>query len=322
MEPFSRFSTASSVAALQQSSDLFRSQSWFPINPWQERVFEFKDTARSYMLVEARLYKNEYNVEHEFIVGEFRANSEVIFVVTERVTALRDSDHKLSDEESHRILQELKAEEEKMERPKMEQPKRKQKRQQTPKIPNLKKTAGIFSRIFDHGVRADDKVRLILGAQDFDAALKIITNERLTKNTFILRGSLKYRFDTEPNAATTSICGDPLPTPLRPDLLNFTAAISAIHRSKPWYTMGHNNSYWFAKAMMFILSQRFTPSEPVSFDITQGTWSFGLLTIPLGGLEREDEAMLLEAYSLTVSDIFRAMVVLSAQHVFVFPGSP
>ncbi|KAF9509793.1 hypothetical protein BS47DRAFT_127749 [Hydnum rufescens UP504] len=146
MEPFSRSSTTSSVAALQQSSDLFRSQSWFPILRWQERVFQFKDTARSYMLVEARLYKNEYNVEHEFIIGEFRANSEVIFVLAERVTALRDSDHKLSDEECHRILQELKAEEQKKKRQKMEQPKRKQKPQQTPKIPNLKKAAGIFSK--------------------------------------------------------------------------------------------------------------------------------------------------------------------------------
>ncbi|KAF9515911.1 hypothetical protein BS47DRAFT_1484289 [Hydnum rufescens UP504] len=308
MDPFSRArstTTSSPLAALQGSGGLLASQSWFPIDPWREKVFDFKDAARSYVLVEARLYKNEYNVEHEFVMGEFRAGSNIIFVAAERVVNIKDSDHKMSDEERHRVLQEIKAEDERN---------REQKGKRNPKedksmlnIPKLKKTSSqLFSRVStsdsssifslssslgEHMMRADDRIRLILGVQDFDAAIKIVQGGKEKKTLFTSRGSLEYLFDAKPIATSTPIPIDPIPP--HPTLLNLTSAIVAIQRSKPYYTIGRKNCYWFATGMMFILSQTFTPFEPIEFDIKQGTWSFGLITIPLGGLEKGEEGMLL-----------------------------
>ncbi|KAF9513032.1 hypothetical protein BS47DRAFT_1344748, partial [Hydnum rufescens UP504] len=225
----------------------------------------------------------------------------------------------MSDEDCYRVLQEMKAEDD---RKRQEMGKRKLKQgkstpKSTPKISKLKKGSGHrFSRtstpnsssvfslspsLGERPMRVDDKFRLILEAQDFDAAVKIIEDGRAKKATFTSRGSLIYRFDTKPNATSS-----PAPVDLsrpRPTLLNFTAAVVAIQRSKPYYTVGRKNCYWFATGMMFILSQQFTPFEPIEFDVKQGTWSFGLITIPLGGLEKGEEGELLQRYKRAMQEM-------------------
>ncbi|KAF9509795.1 hypothetical protein BS47DRAFT_127908 [Hydnum rufescens UP504] len=318
MDTVSRSSTMSaSAVALRQSSDLFKSKHWTPIFDWRERVFKFKDTARSYALIEARLYKNEHNVEHEFILGEFKGDGDagVFFAATERVTIQKDLDHKVSDEERNRSFKEIKAEHEKQ-----RQDIKKQKledKPQRPKISHFKSSPLFHPRqrasrspsirsVSSWGERtasADDRIRLILGAQDFNAAVETLTKERPTKTTFILCGSLKYQFDTQPNAASTSVPGDVLPTPLCPDFLNFTSAAHAIHRSRTYYTAGHNNCYWFAMGMMFILSKNFPPSESIVFDAKQGTLRLGVFRIPAGELWEEEENELLEAYTRDMQEM-------------------
>ncbi|KAF9509782.1 hypothetical protein BS47DRAFT_127249 [Hydnum rufescens UP504] len=168
-----------SAAALQPSSDLFfLSQSWYPIYPWREKVLKSKDTARSYALIEARLYKNEHNAEHEFVIAEFRGNAGVIFAAAERVTTLKDSDHNMSDEECDRTLKELKAEDERKRQKEREEQKRKEK-QQTSKTTNFRKTLSFpmkpapesslllsFSAsLAERAMSVDDRIRLILGSR-------------------------------------------------------------------------------------------------------------------------------------------------------------
>ncbi|KAF9509781.1 hypothetical protein BS47DRAFT_127390 [Hydnum rufescens UP504] len=55
--------------------------------------------------------------------------------------------------------------------------------------------------------------------------------------------------------------------------------------------------------LMFVLNKNFTPSEPIIFDTKQGTWSLGVLTIPAGGLQKEEETELLEAYTRDMQEM-------------------
>jgi len=159
------------------------------------------------------------------------------------------------------------------------------------------------SDLVNRTMYAEDRVRAIIVAENFEDAVRFLIDSRPKTSDFTPRGSLKYRFDTEPNAASASPSSNPPSTTSRPNLANFSSAVYAITRSKPYYTAGEKNCYWFANAMMFILSKHFLPSEPIASDKKQGTWHFGRFTLSLGGLEEDECDSLLNKYSQTMQDL-------------------
>ncbi|KAF9513940.1 hypothetical protein BS47DRAFT_1343623, partial [Hydnum rufescens UP504] len=166
-------------------------------------------------------------------------------------------------------------------------------------------------RIQDEGnvriVRAvpDDMVLVIRGPATFDDAVECFMKRKISRysrSTYLPRGSMKFA-TSESNVPSSSSPSSPSDTRAAPPVL--TSCISPMLRSLPTerrlhYTPTGQNCYWYANAILFILKEKFPPTEPFTIHDTAGTWSFGLFKVSLGSLQRMDYEALIDEYNVCV----------------------
>ncbi|KAF9508380.1 hypothetical protein BS47DRAFT_1397858 [Hydnum rufescens UP504] len=73
------------IPALVEASNshLLKYTNPWMIELWRQHAFKCQKLVESYELLEIRLFKNEYNVEHEFLIGMFKSPEEVLFIAVE-----------------------------------------------------------------------------------------------------------------------------------------------------------------------------------------------------------------------------------------------
>ena len=289
-------SNISSSLSLGTSRDLpsFFEDSTYTVEFWRDRAFDLKDALRSYMLVEIRLYKNTFHVEHEFLLAKFQSPSHTRYVVAERRSDHPINDQKVTREECERQLSQ-------------------------DKVPKALRHLSIrMKSVSDSNTSpgeklARDRCHVVANADDFDSALKLFMARRMSRfrsQAFTLRASVTYRFDPEAVVPSTSTAFYSYTEASRPNLLHFTCAVLAAHRFKLSYTAFEYNCFWFASSIIFILNHHFEFSHRVNIDKRQGTVKVpASATLTHGELKEDDHENLVGKYENSVRAIlFSAQV--------------
>ena len=246
------------------------------------------------MLVEVRLYKNEFHIEHEFLLAKFKSPSYTIYVATERRSKHPSSDHKVTREECEQQL--LLAQE--------------------PKA--LDPGSLMVSLYGADALRfvnlAEDYFQLFENVDTFDSALEQFMETKeghFHRQAFFERASVNYP-DPEIVAASAPSPSYSLSEATHPNLLDFTSAVVATSKTQLFYSAFEHNCFWFASATIFILNFYFEDSHRVNIDKGQGTVKVPLAaTLTFGELKEGDyEALIIEYKNRVSAILFCAQVLV------------
>ncbi|KAF9509517.1 hypothetical protein BS47DRAFT_1348996, partial [Hydnum rufescens UP504] len=265
------------------NSHLLKYTNLWTIELWRQHAFKCQKLVESYELLEIRLFKNEYNVEHEFLIGMFKSPEEVLFITVERSAQYSNLDHKATMNDIIKVMNQGRIQDE----------------------GNRSNRSSSSSSRSLGTVPADDMVLVIRGPATFDDAVERFMKRKISRyshSTYLLRGSMKFATSESnvPSSSSPSSPSDTRATPLVPNLMHFSYAAIAAHRTRLHYTPTGQNCYWYANAILFILKEKFPPTEPFTVHDTVGTWSFGLFKVSLGSLQRMDYEALIDEYNVCV----------------------
>ena len=269
------------------NSSLLKFGNAWTIDTWRQLAFKSQKLVESYELLEIQLFKNEFNVEHEFLVGMFRSPEEVIFISVERSARYSHLDHKATAADRVKAMNQVKAED----------------------GGNRSNRSSVSSGSPGGTVPADDMVLVIRGPTTFEGAAEDFMKKKLSRSprsSYLWRGTMKFASSETseskfPSSSSPSSPPDSHATAQVPNLMHFTYAAIAAHRTRLYYTPTGQNCYWYANAILYILKNKFPPTEPIVVHEDAGTWSFGLFKISLGSLREMDFKPLIDEYNVCVS---------------------
>jgi hypothetical protein len=84
MSIFARSSTSIAASVKASKSGLLTSTHPWSVESWDAHACRCQNFLESCNLLEIQLFKNKFNVEHEFLLGMFRSPEELIFIAVER----------------------------------------------------------------------------------------------------------------------------------------------------------------------------------------------------------------------------------------------
>ena len=291
-----RSSTAIIPASVKASnSHLLKYTSPWTIDLWRQHAFKSQNLVESYELLEIQLFKNEFNVEHEFLIGMFKSPEEVIFIAVERSAWYSNLDRKATADDIIKAMNQGR----------------------TQDGSNHSNRSSISSsRSLGNTGPANDMVLVIRGPTTFDGAVERFMKtkiSRYSRSSYLQRGTMKFGSSDSniPSSSSPSSPPDAHPTSPVPNLMHFSYAAIAAHRTRLYYTPTGQNCYWYVNAILFTLKEIFPPSEPFTFHDTAGTWSFGLFKVSLGSLQKMDYDVLIAEYNVCVS------ITISVFHTFL-----
>ncbi|KAF9510537.1 hypothetical protein BS47DRAFT_1383900 [Hydnum rufescens UP504] len=265
------------------NSHLLKYTNPWTIDLWRQHAFKSQKLVESYELLEIQLFKNEYNVEHEFLIGMFKSPEEVLFIAIERSAQYSNLDHKATANDIIKAMNQGRIQD----------------------GGNRSNRSSSSSSRSLGTVPADDMVLVIRGPATFDDAVERFMKRKISRysrSTSLPRGSMKFATSESnvPSSSPPSSPSDTRAAPPVPNLMHFSYAAIAAHRTRLHYTPTGQNCYWYANAILFILKEKFPPTEPFTVHDTAGTWSFGLFKVSLGSLQRMDYEALIDEYNVCV----------------------
>jgi hypothetical protein len=285
MNVLTRSRTTLNPASLADSELLQYDRPW-PIECWIQYADRSRELLESYQLLEIQLFKNLYNVEHEFLIAKFMSPEEIIFISVERTARFSHLDHAATHDDIIQAMIKAKIDNGRNE-------------ESSIRTGSRRSSASLVNASI-----AYDMVMVIRGPTTFeDAAGRFMGRQmrrHFSRATYVHRGTMKFGRTSESNIASPSSTTDNSPTGPVPNLAHFSYVMVAAHRTRPCYTPTGQNCYWFANAILFILRKIFNP-EPFVAHSTVGTWSFGPVKVSLGSLQGKDCQDLINEYNKCVS---------------------
>jgi hypothetical protein len=318
---------------------------------WREGVFDLRDELKTYLLTEIRLYKGQSRVEHEMLLAELRsASGETIYVSTERAAWQPESNEhrkllktlsrpksfrRRTDPKNHFPAQPTKSADDPNEARdanedtgedddddvvegkgdgkgdgKDDDDGHNDPSDRKPPLPSTSLSVSSSSGFFSTPVI--DYWRKLEGT-NFDEAIKHYEKKRLSRKSFVLRGSLEFGPNTDPEFPSTSSPSDNPPAQI-PNFMHLTCAALSTHRTAQVYTPQGTNCFWYANAVICILSQSF-PHSRLNRGKEAGTLTVAGVTVHLGALEDADRATLMTKYGQCVCIL---LFFSCSKHVLTF----
>jgi hypothetical protein len=223
-----RSSTAIIPASVKASnSSLLKFSDPWMIDSWLQLAFKSQKLVESYELLEIQLFKNEFNVEHEFLIGMFKSPEEVIFVAVERSAWYSNLDRKATAEDRMKAMSQGRA-----------------------KDGSTRSKWSISAMFLFPGVlfpgasAADDIVLVIRGPKTFDDAAEHFMKKKLprySRSSYLQRGSMKFASSelsesNVPSSPSPSSPSDTRAAAQVPNLMHFSFAAIVAHRTRLYCT--------------------------------------------------------------------------------------
>ncbi|KAF9513997.1 hypothetical protein BS47DRAFT_1343651 [Hydnum rufescens UP504] len=189
------------------NSHLLKYTNPWTIELWCQHAFKCQKLVESYELLEIRLFKNEYNVEHEFLVGMFKSPEEVLFIAVERSAQYSNLDHEATANDIIKAMNQGRIQDE----------------------GNRSNRSSSSSSRSPGTVPADDMVLVIHGPATFNDAVECFMKRKISRyshSTYLPWGSMKFA-TSESNVPSCSSPSSPSDTrkflPTKPFAVHDTA---------------------------------------------------------------------------------------------------